>query len=393
MTETLMQQVTLTEHINDWHDDGVTIDREHLRVRNIALTGSASKNGYEYSEAALREATSLYEQTPVFLDHASTRTRPKERSTRDLVGHVNNVRFVDGRLRGDVLTLDTDAGKTFLALAEGAPPAVGMSHVVLAEKSKDGKTVARIHEVISVDAVVFPATTTTLNEQQHELPTATASFATTPWPGSMESLLARMDAALPGHVSQLNPAMTHARRIGLFPKAVVLEVTFNEESEPKYATLNWSIQRNDEADSVIQFGEQLQFIDDRQQGLHSWEAALKPIQRSGDEPEASDTNGPHVASEQDRLLEELRLLQEQVTREKEIEDLLQRAQLPTAAVTPLFQQQLVDAPNAQARRVLIDERRLLSERLRQRTPYSRERATEKDHSADNDLICAIKKRR
>jgi hypothetical protein len=39
-----------------------------------------------------------------------------------------------------------------------------MSHVVLAERGGDGTVVERIHDVISVDAVVGPATTTTFRE-------------------------------------------------------------------------------------------------------------------------------------------------------------------------------------------------------------------------------------
>ena len=60
--------------------------------------------------------------------------------------------------------LDTESGRTFLALIESDTPGVGMSHVVMAERSRDGETVERIHDVISVDAVVNPATTTTFHE-------------------------------------------------------------------------------------------------------------------------------------------------------------------------------------------------------------------------------------
>ena len=148
----------LVERIRDWRADDVRVDREERVVANIALTGLESRNGYRYSEAALREALPLYADKPVFLDHAAHAGRPYDRSTRDLVGAVVNPRFEDGRVRGDVRVLDTEAGRTFLALAEGANPAVGMSQVVLAERSADKTVVEKIHEVVSVDAVVFPAT-------------------------------------------------------------------------------------------------------------------------------------------------------------------------------------------------------------------------------------------
>ena len=128
--------------------------------------GRDSKNGYRYSEQALRRAARLYDQKPVFLDHAEKPTEAAARSTRDLVGSIVNPRFEEGRLRGDVRVLDTDSGRTFLALAEGNTPGVGMSHVVLAQRSVDGAIVERIEDVISVDVVVRPATTSTFRESE-----------------------------------------------------------------------------------------------------------------------------------------------------------------------------------------------------------------------------------
>jgi hypothetical protein len=157
---------TLTEHITDWNSQ-LQVDRAGRVVRNVALTGGRSKNGYRYSEPALRRAVPLYENKPVFLDHAGDRSRPHERSTRDLVGTIVNPRYDGGRIRGDIRVMDTDSGRTFLSLVESKAPGVGMSHVVLAERSPDDATVEQIREVVSVDAVVFPATTHTFRESQH----------------------------------------------------------------------------------------------------------------------------------------------------------------------------------------------------------------------------------
>ncbi len=158
-----------TEHITeqnpDWNTQEVFVDPENRLVKNVALTGQVSSNGYRYSEQALLEGLPLYEQKPVFLDHALARTSPHQRSTRDLVGTIVNVRYEAGRIRGDIRVLDTEAGRTFLALTESNAPSVGMSHVVLAEKNADGSVVEKIHDVVSVDAVVFPATTKSFYEQ------------------------------------------------------------------------------------------------------------------------------------------------------------------------------------------------------------------------------------
>lgn len=154
---------TLTEHVADWRAQ-LAVDPVARLVQNVALTGRDSRNGYCYAESALRAALPLYDGKPVFLDHAVDRSRPRDRSTRDLVGTIESPRFEDGRVRADIRLLDTDSGRTFLALAQSNAPGVGMSHVVLAQRSADGTTVESIADVISVDAVINPATTTTFRE-------------------------------------------------------------------------------------------------------------------------------------------------------------------------------------------------------------------------------------
>ena len=118
----------LTERVADWRpEDSASVDAAARVVRGVALCGPTSRNGYAYPEAVLRAAAPLYEGAPVFLDHAETppvgrpagRPFGRGRSARDYVGSVRDVRFEEGRLRGDVAALDTPAGRTFLALAAG----------------------------------------------------------------------------------------------------------------------------------------------------------------------------------------------------------------------------------------------------------------------------------
>lgn len=158
-----MEPTTLTERCQDWNLQ-LSIDKENWLVRNIALVGGTSRNGYTYSESALRGSVQSYAGKPVFLDHSDNPNRPQERSTRDLVGSILNPVFVDGRIRGDIHVLKTESGKTFLNLLEIESPGIGMSHVVKARRSADGQQVEEIVEVISVDAVVNPATTSTFRE-------------------------------------------------------------------------------------------------------------------------------------------------------------------------------------------------------------------------------------
>lgn len=160
-----MTQERLSIVVEDWAG-GVQVDAAARLVRNVSLAGRESKNGYSYTEEALKQAVPMYEGKPVFLDHATDKSRPRERSTRDLAGAVTNPRYEGDRLRGDVKVLDTESGRTFLALAAANSPGVGMSHVVLAERSEDGKAVQKVHDVVSVDAVVSPATNSNFSESE-----------------------------------------------------------------------------------------------------------------------------------------------------------------------------------------------------------------------------------
>ena len=157
------ESTRLVEQSADWRSEA-HVDRRARLVRNVALAGSASRNGYRYTEAALRDGAALYDRKPVFLDHAGDPRRPQNRSTRDLVGSIIEPRYEGGRIRSDIAVLDTEAGQTFLSLVESDAPGVGMSHVVLAERGADASIVERIRDVISVDAVIGPATTTTFRE-------------------------------------------------------------------------------------------------------------------------------------------------------------------------------------------------------------------------------------
>jgi len=189
----------LTERIADWRSSATQIDRSGRWVRNIALAGRDSRNGYQYSREALTEAVQLYEHKPVFLDHAERLTKPFERSTRDLVGSIVNARYEGDRIRGDIRVLDTEAGRTFMALAEAERTPVGMSHIVLARRSPDRKQVEAIEEVVSVDAVMYPATTQTFREsaavgQVAGLPADAGSFGHEP--EEIERLIQERDGLL-----------------------------------------------------------------------------------------------------------------------------------------------------------------------------------------------------
>lgn len=163
-----MDFTTLTERCQNWNEN-LSVDQGKRMITQVALTGGLSRNGYSYSNDALQTAVPLYEGKPVFLDHAANRSRPEDRSTRDLVGSIANPTFKNGRIYGDIKVLDTESGQTFLKLLELETPGVGMSHVVKAKRSMDGSVVEEIADVISVDAVVNPATTSTFKESVNSI--------------------------------------------------------------------------------------------------------------------------------------------------------------------------------------------------------------------------------
>lgn len=391
----------LTEQIADWRSS-VVVERAAHSIRNVALAGTHSKNGYRYADAALRMAAPLYENVPVFLDHPASTRRPRERSTRDLAGHVAGVGYEDGRLRGDVRTLDTEAGRTLLALAESGGPGVGMSHVVLAERSADGATVERIVEVISVDAVVFPATTQSFRESTHDdgrsgdaaisrsradsaplsarkemkrrcrksdrigrvrmlmndsrqqrsgvpvpteppvSPERPASVSETGRsaptshprrPGSLERLLASVDARLPGHLRRLAaasgaPGRGRGVRVGVFPTHIVVEWR-SAAGLPEHYAVAWHLDGHrivfgDALIPIDEFTEQTTWRDvlssitpsnesrrrtllnpgSSSQGEGSQREGRSPVSTPSPAPSEEDHGTPHANLE--RLTEQLR---------------------------------------------------------------------------------------
>jgi len=165
--------VEVRHHLADWLAEA-TVERDASLVRNVALLGPESRNGYRYTAEAMQTAAPLYEGRPVFVDHAEPRLGappsafgfrsegegrpPICRSIRDYAGQVVNPRFENGRVRGDLRLAGPNTG-WLLDLIEARPSDIGMSHVVLARRTPDGQAVEHIERVVSVDIVAFPATT------------------------------------------------------------------------------------------------------------------------------------------------------------------------------------------------------------------------------------------
>lgn len=323
---------TLIEHVADWHTD-LMVDRTNRTVRNVALTGVTSKNGYRYTEQALRAAAVLYEDKPVFLDHANDKSRPHERSTRDLVGTIVNPRYESGRIRGDIRVLDTDSGRTFLALSELDAPGVGMSHVVLAQRTAGSGAVDRIHDVVSVDAVVFPATTKTFRE----------------------SLEGPSDEAAPDTIDSgsSNGNESPSRR------------------EHGAAAADGRVRESHDAPA---------------------DSLSQPTPELPDSPPPDRLQ--QLLWERDQLLAQLRGIrdrEEAEARDRRIEQQLREARLPAYAVTVEFRRQLLDTDES-TRTALITERRRLIEAAGRQPPRSLERSVARQTADVNRAFVAAIRR-
>ncbi len=78
-----------------------------------------------------------------------------------------------------------------------------MSHVILAEKNPDGSVVEKIHQVVSVDAVVFPATTKSFQEQHRPNGEGNSLAANLAWLTSERETLLAQIARLKTELGQL----------------------------------------------------------------------------------------------------------------------------------------------------------------------------------------------
>ncbi len=373
ISKTATQQEQLVETVSDWRSENLTVDRSERVIRNIALTGLHSRNGYRYSEQALRNALPYYEQKPVFLDHARNVTRPYERSTRDLVGSIENARFEEDRVRADIRVLETEAGKTFLALAEANGPFVGMSHVILAERTRDQAVVEMIHDVVSVDAVVFPATTTNLRESQSRTTERPAQ--------SIEALLQKIDDRLAEHCAQLTgQEIIDAKRVGLFAEQLLLECCLLEDHivVNKRILVDWTWE-----DGALHLGKSLTEYDSNDELLSLPEAFSN-----------AEQDRSLLVEQRQELTDRLATFeneQEYADRERDVDQLIFASGLPDFAIDDALRDDLLHAEDDGQRQRLIDGRKQLIALATRQPPTSLARESLATGLSDAQFVQTIRR--
>ena len=133
-------------------------------IKDVRILGQKSRNGREYSAGAISGAVKLYENAPVFINHADGK-----RSADDRFGLVKNVRIATDGLRGDLEFLATHpmAARVTEDVTRDMR-LFGLSHDVdgTAKRTASGSLlVESIDKVNSVDLVTGAATVTSLREQ------------------------------------------------------------------------------------------------------------------------------------------------------------------------------------------------------------------------------------
>ncbi len=144
-----------------------SVDRESMIIRGVRLIGRLSKNGREYSDSAMNQLKSFYENVSVNVDH--DRKPGTERTMAAGFGVIRNTKLAADGVVGDIHYLaQHPLAEVILERAERMPESFGMSH------DAEGKVVRRGDKLIvedvaavhSVDIVRDPATTKGLFESQ-----------------------------------------------------------------------------------------------------------------------------------------------------------------------------------------------------------------------------------
>ncbi len=145
---------------------GVTlrVDREKGIIPGVKLLGNVSRKGRVYPKEVIGKALPLYEGMRVNVDHVEPGQR---RSLRDRIGLVKNVTLKEDGLYGDFHFNPKHAlAEQITWDAENAPQNLGFSHDTRGNsRNVNGRVVVEsIDQVLSVDLVANPATTTGLFE-------------------------------------------------------------------------------------------------------------------------------------------------------------------------------------------------------------------------------------
>lgn len=145
------------------------IETETGLIRGVKILGENSVNGRRYPRSVREKARAKYEGARVNVDHP-VKGESVERSFRDWVGNIENVRVESDGTFGDLrLRKQHPDFSSIVEAAESFHKHFGLSHVAECDSKRVGgvSEVTEIRDVISVDIVTDPATTKGLTESRN----------------------------------------------------------------------------------------------------------------------------------------------------------------------------------------------------------------------------------
>lgn len=143
------------------------VDRVNGFIRGVKILGRSSRNGREYSNAAIQEAAKLYEGIGVNLNHPSRATPNASRPVEDGIGWLENVKVLADGVYGDLAVIKSHPrAETVFEFAERNPTRFGLSHNAGGNVvTRNGRQIVEsVGTVRSVDLVQNPATNASLFE-------------------------------------------------------------------------------------------------------------------------------------------------------------------------------------------------------------------------------------
>jgi hypothetical protein len=236
---------------------GATIDRDNGIIKNMILLASESLNGRRYTDNCMNAAIPLFEGAQAYMDHGED----VNRSFRDLVGGYSNVRFEEGKVKGDLLLICEDAVKEkIFNIAEKFPNLAGNSIDASGKYYREGQTdvVEELTVVNSIDIVTKPATTKGFFEEIGEQMIKTLKELKESAPSIFEQAFAEGVDSRNDEVKTLkeaNATLT-AEKTALELKVSVQESTEKIDSLLKESKLPEDAKTEALRESLIQVGEE-----------------------------------------------------------------------------------------------------------------------------------------
>lgn len=152
--------------------DAPQVDRDAAVIRGVRILGRSSRNGREYSDAALQQAARLYERLGVNLNHPDRPQADGRRDVEDGFGWLESINVRADGVYGDLHYFRAHPrSEMIVEAAVRNPRRFGLSHHAEGRVAQhQGKLVVEsIESVRSVDIVQNPATNLGLFES--EIPT------------------------------------------------------------------------------------------------------------------------------------------------------------------------------------------------------------------------------